>query len=346
MSRATWIRQTTTWTSVCIMTGFGLTSVVSAQHVIRDTGPHSVNTIRTNIDTKCKIENTNDISVRNTNDQDAESGKAVVADNTSAREGHDFHESDLVNNIGPEDRGRGLDRILSNTGHDGDNGGRGDAITGDATNHNDTSLAVDINNTSPLLAESGVCAPANSTACRLTCNRSNNFRNNTGTRAANAFSNGVARNAAPAIANVANAPGVGAGVGSGEGPSVGAPDLPVATPEIASAPVGGFGGANAFENSSCGSTCGCSSACSCESCGGAGAGAISDTGPYSENSIKSNLSDTTIVKNTNDIVVTNANNQTATSGNSTVTDNTSAGDAGSGGAGNGNATDLGVSATN
>lgn len=350
MSRATWIRQTTTWTSAFLMTGFGLTSVVSAEQIIRDTGPHSVNTIRTTVENKCKIENTNDISVHNTNDQDAETGKAIVQDNTGIGDRHDFHGPDLVDNIGPAGGGNGIDRILGNAAGGGSGG---EATTGDATNRNNTELAINVTNTTPLLEEDNICAPV---AISPNFARNKNVRNAAAFNRNSGFGRGagVSRSVAAPVAiaapgapsaPVGGAGGVGQGAGVGVGPrggvGAGAPGVSE-FPSAASANEEFGRGAGAAASS-----CACASCCASSVGAGSGAGAvISDTGPKSTNTITDTFKNNVTVTNNNTISVHNTNDQTARSGNATVTDNTRAGDAGSGSSQNGNGTGAEISASN
>jgi hypothetical protein len=69
---------------------------------------------------------------------------------------------------------------------------------------------------------------------------------------------------------------------------------------------------------------------------------IASTGPNSNNVITSNQSVNTAITNTNNISLTNSNSQSATSGNASVSGNTTGGSATSGDADNSNATDLSV----
>lgn len=75
-------------------------------------------------------------------------------------------------------------------------------------------------------------------------------------------------------------------------------------------------------------------------------GEISNTGPHSDATIKTDVSNSTKVNNVNDINVRNTTNQNAFSGNATVTNNTHGGDAISGDASNFNSTNVTLHVTN
>lgn len=320
------IRQTFIWASAFVMTGFALTSVVSAQ-VINNTGPRSKNTIKIDTNIKCEIKNDNDIDIKNKNDQDAKSGNAIVENNGSRRDGHRD--------------GLGIDGV------DGASGA-GSAITGDAVNQNDTSTDVNVENNTEL---PDICnnRPRNNNfvACRSVCNANaaRSFRNNNAFRAANAFAPAFAPSAAAVAAPAVALTGVG-GAGAGAVSPAEAPILSeaAAAPFFAEAP---FAAEDFASAASCSSFC-CSSSCSssCNSCSSSVPAVISNTGPNSTNSINSKLNDTVKITNNNDISVNNTNNQTATSGTAKVTNNRSGGDAESGSSLNSNSTDTAVSVAN
>jgi len=73
---------------------------------------------------------------------------------------------------------------------------------------------------------------------------------------------------------------------------------------------------------------------------------ISDTGPGSDNRVDTTVRNNVTVENRNDIDVRNTNNQTATSGNATVSGNTFGGDATSGDASNTNSSQFSISVQN
>lgn len=79
---------------------------------------------------------------------------------------------------------------------------------------------------------------------------------------------------------------------------------------------------------------------------GAVSGSIDNTGPDSNNEIKSDVRLSTDVDNHNDLSVRNDNHQDATSGVAVASDSTTAGDATSGDASNGNSFNASVSVTN
>lgn len=73
---------------------------------------------------------------------------------------------------------------------------------------------------------------------------------------------------------------------------------------------------------------------------------IRDTGPFSTNTVDNKVRNTVNVTNTNDIRVSTDNQQTATSGNATVSDNTHGGNATTGAATNTSSTSLTLNVTN
>jgi hypothetical protein len=73
---------------------------------------------------------------------------------------------------------------------------------------------------------------------------------------------------------------------------------------------------------------------------------ISDTGPFSNNSIYTTSSSSYSQTNNNNVNLTNTNYQSAVSGNATVSNNTHGGSASTGNASNSNSTDLDVSISN
>jgi len=75
-------------------------------------------------------------------------------------------------------------------------------------------------------------------------------------------------------------------------------------------------------------------------------GSISDTGPDSANSVRSSVVNNVNVTNDNDLHVSNENWQEASSGDATVTDNTTGGSATSGNASNTSSTTLNFRVTN
>ncbi len=79
---------------------------------------------------------------------------------------------------------------------------------------------------------------------------------------------------------------------------------------------------------------------------GATTGSITDTGPHSVNKIKSTNSTHVNLHNTNNLGVNNANSQTAYSGDAKAFDNTTAGGAMSGAAGNTNGTNVSANVNN
>lgn len=86
--------------------------------------------------------------------------------------------------------------------------------------------------------------------------------------------------------------------------------------------------------------------CGCEALGGSGSSSISNTGPDSYNKISNKTNVNVDVNNTNTIKVTNNNTQTATSGDATVTHNTTGGSATTGNASNTSNTSATFNVTN
>lgn len=76
------------------------------------------------------------------------------------------------------------------------------------------------------------------------------------------------------------------------------------------------------------------------------AGDISNTGPDSRNLTRFTLENKTTVRNTNNVSVNNNNRQTASSGDASVSHNTTGGDATTGDASNSNSTTLELNVTN
>jgi len=79
---------------------------------------------------------------------------------------------------------------------------------------------------------------------------------------------------------------------------------------------------------------------------GGGGGSISDTGPNSDNSIKTRVNNSVSINNDNDISISNDNDQHASSGDARVSGNTFGGDATSGDASNTNSSTFSISVTN
>ena len=73
----------TTGLATVVMAVFGVTGFASAAS-INTTGPDSTNRVDTNISANCRTLNNNNLRLRASNDQSADSGNAVAADNTEA----------------------------------------------------------------------------------------------------------------------------------------------------------------------------------------------------------------------------------------------------------------------
>lgn len=79
---------------------------------------------------------------------------------------------------------------------------------------------------------------------------------------------------------------------------------------------------------------------------GGNGGSISYTGPNSSNTIDTEISKTLEVQNSNNITITNTNSQTGTSGDATVTNNTTGGSATSGNVSNTNTSKFTINVAN
>lgn len=91
------------------------------------------------------------------------------------------------------------------------------------------------------------------------------------------------------------------------------------------------------------------SGCGCESQSSSSLpaqGTIHNTGPSSRNTITTNLRDTTTITNTNNLTVSNSNDQYAHSGSAEVSGNTTGGSATSGNASNTNSSTFNLSVSN
>jgi hypothetical protein len=313
-----------------MMTGFGLIGTASAQ-IITDTGPGSINRIDNKITNKCTIENNNDVNVKNTNDQKATSGDATVGGSNSGHDGHDWSGSDPlaiqadgIDGLGLGGSSDGFPSSLDGNsdgnwskGFGGGNTFGGDATTGDATNDNSTDLSVNIDNSTD-----DACFP------NIFSANQNFFPS---VRVAKPRVNKAAVRVipgAPGVPGVGGAGGFGAGVGGLGGvgvPSV-ARSVSPSVPSVA-AVVPGRGAAVAAV------------AVPQES-------SISVTGPNSLNKISTEVNNKVTITNNNDVKVTNTNNQKASTGDATVSGNTSGGSGDSGNAGNGNDTGAGVGVSN
>jgi len=355
MGRISWIRRLSLYATTATMAGFGLTGIASAQ-TITNTGPHSTNRIDTKIDNKCTVKNDNDVNVKNSNDQKATTGDATVggsghssSDGWSGSDPADIQASSSDGGDGSfnatpaSDTTPSVDPLTQQTndpGHDslfgdpssfldgatsdwhkdpgrgGNFGGNtfgGDATTGDATNHNSTDISVDIDNSvdNPCI-QNNVVLQRPSKALRVA--KSNVF-------------NKAAVRVAP---NVSGAPGIGGGRGGvggvggfGAGPSISKQVSPAVSAEVVTPGRGAGPAVVAVQKN-----------------------VISNTGPESSNKISTTVNNNVTVKNDNNIHVTNTNDQKASTGDATVSGNTSAGSGDTGGAGNGNGTAVGADVSN
>lgn len=84
MGRTSDLRRVLLYTVAVIMASFGITSMASAQSVITNTGPNSFNSITSDTNTTCAVNNTNSVSALNQTTQNASSGSTLGANNQSS----------------------------------------------------------------------------------------------------------------------------------------------------------------------------------------------------------------------------------------------------------------------
>ncbi len=218
-------------------------------------------------------------------------------------------------------------------------GSFGGATSGNASNNNNSSFGISINNSARARAGTNACGQSNFTPPPASGGGSSSV----GSQGSNSSPSSL-------VATQAGLPsgGKGGGVGSNSGGS-GAGFSSGSTPRLASA------GNSMHHPSSVGSSPSApgSSSSPQPPSGGKGGGSnapssasISNTGPSSKNTVSSTQTNKISVANTNNVSVCNTSSQNASSGNASVSGNTSAGSGSSGYSGNGNGTGMGADLTN
>ncbi len=338
MTRKSFSRSVKVTTASFMAVLFGFPGIALAdQASIRNTGPDSYNKIEFNDSRKCDVENNNNVNAVNKVHQHAETGDAVVGssgwhryDPTAwAAQGHSYEEwESAVSAYMAQNKGN----WKNNWGHHGGGGNTqgGNATSGDATNvsNNRTTVSID-----------------NSDACGL----DEYNRGGSGESKPDYNKPGSKDTSKPGSVLGSNAyhkPGKGGAGGNVLGGSSSSGDYGESGMYGPSGN-GGYGGAGgAFHPTTSGGAGGGYGGGK----GGSGSGAggnnfsIHTTGPDSYNEINYESSSHTNVKNTNNVGVFNFTKQSASSGDATVSGNTKAGSAGSGGAHNssGNNTGAGI----
>jgi hypothetical protein len=299
-----------------IMTGFfGFPGLAMAhQASISTTGPDSYNKIAFENSDKCKVENNNDVSVKNINFQTAQTGDAVVGSSWGAYAPEAWQARGASYEEWHAAVSAHMAEYQSKWGkHGGGNTVGGNATSGNASNVNHTSTNVNIDN-------SGACAEF------ILIDTNGDGKPD----------KKVQKKPGHVLGSTSTTPGHGeAGAGAG-GHALGA--------HFGGAGgVGGQGGAGgAFSPTTSGSAGGPS--------GGAGPSSsqfsISKTGPDSVNKISAENENKVNIENNNHVSVVNVSKQSASSGGASVAGNTSGGGAGSGGASNANNSQTGAGVHN
>lgn len=323
-------------------TCFGLGGGVSADTSISNTGPDSTNTITTSVHSDCTISNSNNIGVSSTNNQQASSGDVTVDHNTNVgsgwgswdpavwqAQGHtyaEWHTAFMAYMTSQQTN-------WQNNWGSGNLGGGAGATSGSATNNANTSVSINIDN-------GGASASATSGACTPGMMPGSSSIGNTGPGSTNGVLGSSTSNT-----HVSNSNGILAASTNNQGASSG--DV---TTGFNTSAGGGSGSGGAGNNAGNGAQVGIHNGPS----GGNGGGqpvppafptaSISNTGPDSTNTITFSNYNKTTITNTNNISSTSTNNQQASSGDVTISHNTSAGGGASGGANNGanNSTDVNI----
>jgi hypothetical protein len=203
------------------------------------------------------------------------------------------------------------------------NGSWGGAISGNASNNNNASFAIRINNSARALAGTNNCGQSNFTP---------------------PVSTTPGKGGGPSV-TTASAPQGGIGSVSssgGAGGSGGASSFGGASPH------GGNPGNSSHPSSSSSNSSSPAPGSSSQppSNNKSPIASISNTGPESKNTIAAKQTNNTSVTNTTKVTICNTSSQDAQSGNATVSGNTNAGSGGSGASSNGNGTGVGADLTN
>jgi hypothetical protein len=202
-------------------------------------------------------------------------------------------------------------------------GNFGGATSGNASNNNNSSFAIRINNSARALAGTNKCGQSNFTPPPV--------------------SSTPGKGGGPSVVKTASSPQGGKGSVGGSGN------------------VGGFGGVGGFTSGAphgvtTSSSAHPSSSPSSPSAPGSSSqppsnnkpssASISNTGPGSNNVVSTKQTNNTTVTNTTKVTICNTSSQDAQTGNATVSGNTNAGNGSSGSSGNGNGTGVGASLAN
>ena len=385
MQRTIWRRRSALLLLSGLMAGFGLTGIASAQTITK-TGPYSTNSIDTSIENECKIKNDNDITVRNTNYQTGSTGDASVTGNTTAGSewgswqelspsaaitagtSHDAWWNGVVNWMGQHGTGDGWSGTGDNpawspSGNDwasydpmswqangqtfgnwwnatqhylddnsamwllgwpedatGSGSYGGNATSGSVINRNNSNFTISVDNAAAAAAGVDACGKSKFTPPKVTPPTGGKSASssvtpgvpgapgsNVGPSGAGGAGAGAGQANIAGLASHANLPSGGAGANVPSVPSV--PAKPAVPPREEQA-------------------------------------SISNTGPGSNNSISTTVTNEVKVTNTNDVNICNTNYQTGSTGDASVSDNTRAGSATSGDVYNTNKTQVDVAITN
>jgi hypothetical protein len=296
---------------------------IADQASISNTGPDSYNKIAIENKEKCDVENNNNVGVMNINKQNAHTGNAVVGSNWGAyspeawqAKGYSYEQwhAAVSAHMAEYEGDWG--------GHGGGNTVGGNATSGNATNVNNTSTNVSIDN-------SGACAEIIMVDTNGDGKPDTKVHKQTGQ-----ILGSTSSSLASGMAGMSGAGGSGGHVLGASSGALGA---------------GGQAGAagGAFNPTTSG---GAGGGAGGPSGGGGGAGSsqasISNTGPDSYNKIVESNKSYVNVENNNNVNVSNYSKQYASTGDATVSGNTTGGAASSGGAYNDNGTNTGAGINN
>lgn len=382
MGRMTWLRRTATYVVTATMTGFGFTSIASAQ-TITNTGPGSHNNITSNVTNNCSVTNNNRVSAYNSNRQQATTGDANVSDNTTAgvswagwsaldptaaqAAGISYASwwSGVVNWIAQRASGDGWNSASTNlswapggadwSGFDPVNWQANGQSFGNWYN----SVEAYLNSNSPTWV---MTWPADATGSMglggaYSGNATNNYNANFSININNAASAAAGTDSC-GRSNFTPPPSGGMGGGSTWTP----PAVISASPQL-SGGQGGGSGSGGYYSAPRGYVASAPVAHAStpvqstpSPSGGMGGGggtpaapsgsSISNTGPGSTNNVTSNYTNNSSVTNNNCVTVSNFSSQTASTGDANVSGNTTTGGGGSGDASNANGTGGAVGITN
>lgn len=323
MTRQSFSRMVKVSTASLMTVLFGFPGVAMAnQASIRNTGPDSYNKIEFTTKNTCSVENNTDVKASNHVAQNAQTGDATVGGSgweayspeAWQESGHSYEEwESAVNTYLAQNKHDWKNKWDS---HGGGNTTGGSATSGNATNTSNNSTAISIDN---------------SDAC--------GFSPNNGSNTPNSSHNSRPGRVLGSASNNKNGSGLGGGghvLWAGESESslngvLGASGSHQSGTSRSSSPTtsGGAGGSGSNGSGS-----------------GEGGFSIGNTGPDSYNKISYDESRHTNVSNTNNVFVKNIVTQSASSGNASVSSNTTGGTAGSGGAHNSSGSNTGAGINN